>query len=78
MQYIFKFSWVIYGANQIFAKKGIETFNMRIEKIGIDRNSANIAIRKYKLYLETENSIEKLKKNRNIKKLAILKNVWYI
>ncbi|BBM46101.1 hypothetical protein [Leptotrichia trevisanii] len=51
---------------------------MRIEKIGIDRNSANIAIRKYKLYLETENSIEKLKKNRNIKKLAILKNVWYI
>ena len=78
MQYIFKFPWIIYEANQIFAKKGIKTFNMRIEKIGIDRNSVNITIRKYKLYLETENSIEKLKKNRNIKKLAILKNVWYI
>ena len=62
MEHIFKFSKAIYEANQIFAKKGVGTFNMWIEKIGIDRNSANIAIRKYKLYLETENSIEKLKK----------------
>ena len=52
MQYIFKFSWVIYGANQIFAKKGVGTFNIWIEKIGIDRDSANVAIRKYSLYLK--------------------------
>lgn len=55
MEHIFKFSRAIYEANQIFAKKGVGTFNMWIEKIGIDRDSANIAIRKYKLYLETEN-----------------------
>lgn len=55
MEHIFKFSRAIYEANQIFAKKGVGTFNMWIEKIGINRDSANIAIRKYKLYLETEN-----------------------
>ena len=55
MQHIFKFSRAIYEANQIFAKKGVGTFNIWIEKIGINRDSANIAIRKYKLYLETEN-----------------------
>ena len=55
MEHIFKFSRAIYEANQIFAKKGVGTFNMWIEKIGIDRDSANVAIRKYRLYLETEN-----------------------
>ena len=55
MQHIFKFSRAIYEANQIFAKKGVGTFNIWIEKIGINRDSANVAIRKYRLYLETEN-----------------------
>lgn len=55
MQHIFKFSQAIYEANQIFAKKGVGTFNMWIEKVGVDRDSANVAIRKYRLYLETEN-----------------------
>lgn len=55
MQHIFKFSRAIYEANQIFAKKGVGTFNMWIEKVGVDRDSANVAIRKYRLYLETEN-----------------------
>ena len=52
MEHIFKFSRAIYEANQIFAKKGVGTFNMWIEKIGIDRDSANVAIRKYSLYLK--------------------------
>ncbi len=52
MQHIFKFSRAIYEANQIFAKKGVGTFNIWIEKIGIDRDSANVAIRKYSLYLK--------------------------
>ena len=55
MQHIFKFSRAIYEANQIFAKKGVGTFNMWIEKVGVNRDSANVAIRKYRLYLETEN-----------------------
>ena len=55
MQHIFKLSRAIYEANQIFAKKGVGTFNMWIEKVGVDRDSANVAIRKYRLYLETEN-----------------------
>ena len=55
MQHIFKFSRAIYEANSVFSKKGNGNFGKWIEKVGIDRDSANIAIRKYKLYLETEN-----------------------
>ena len=55
MQHIFKFSRAIYEANSVFSKKGNANFGKWIEKIGIDRDSANIAIRKYRLYLETEN-----------------------
>lgn len=55
MQHIFKFSQAIYEANSVFSKKGNGNFGKWIEKIGIDRDSANIAIRKYRLYLETEN-----------------------
>ena len=55
MQHIFKFSRAIYEANSVFSKKGNGNFGKWIEKIGIDRDSANIAIRKYRLYLETEN-----------------------
>jgi len=63
MQHIFKFSRAIYEANQIFAKKGVGTFNIWIEKIGIDRDSANIAIRKY-------NTIPRLKSENYIKILG--------
>lgn len=55
IEHILKFSRAIYEANQIFAKKGVGTFNIWIEKIGVNRDSANVAIRKYMLYLETEN-----------------------
>jgi|GEM_PF-365072 hypothetical protein len=55
MQHIFKFSRAIYEANSVFSKKGNGNFGKWIEKVGIDRDSANIAIRKYRLYLETEN-----------------------
>ena len=55
MQHIFKFSRAIYEANSVFSKKGNGNFGKWIEKVGIDRDSANIAIRKYRLYLETVN-----------------------
>ena len=54
MEHIFKFSKAIYEANQIFAKNRNGTFGKWIEKIGIDRDSANVAIRRYNLYLEAE------------------------
>ncbi|RRD38786.1 hypothetical protein EII29_09685 [Leptotrichia sp. OH3620_COT-345] len=54
IEHIIKYSKAIYEANQIFAKKGIGTFGKWLEKIGIDRDSANVAIRKYTLYLEVE------------------------
>ena len=46
MEHIFKFSKAIYEANQIFAKNRNGTFGKWIEKIGIDRDSANVAIRR--------------------------------
>jgi len=55
MEHIFKYSKAIFEANQIFSNKGNGSFGKWIEKVGIDRDSANIAIRKYRLYLETEN-----------------------
>ena len=39
-------------ADAVKAKNG--TFGKWIEKIGIDRDSANVAIRRYSLYLEAE------------------------
>ena len=52
MQHIFKFSRAIYEANSVFSKKGNGNFGKWIEKLGIDRDSANVAIRKYSLYLK--------------------------
>ena len=76
MEHIFKFSKAIYEANQIFAKNRNGTFGKGIEKIGIDRDSANVAIRRYNLYLEAEvKGIEEPKKvlslpNRTVKALT--------
>ena len=76
MQHIFKFSRAIYEANSVFSKKGNGNFGKWIEKIGIDRDSANVAIRRYGLYLEAETKgIEKPQKvlslpNRTIKVLT--------
>ena len=76
MQHIFKFSRAIYEANSVFSKKGNGNFGKWIEKIGIDRDSANVAIRRYGLYLEAETTgIEKPQKvlslpNRTIKVLT--------
>ena len=76
MEHIFKFSKAIYEANQIFAKNRNGTFGKWIEKIGIDRDSANVAIRRYNLYLEAEvKGIEEPKKvlslpNRTVKALT--------
>ena len=76
MEHIFKFSKAIYEANQIFAKNKNGTFGKWIEKIGIDRDSANVAIRRYGLYLEAEvKGIEEPKKvlslpNRTVKALT--------
>ena len=52
MEHIFKYSKAIFEANQIFSNKGNGSFGKWIEKLGIDRDSANVAIRKYSLYLE--------------------------
>ena len=52
MEHIFKYSKAIFEANQIFANKGNGSFGKWIEKLGVDRDSANVAIRKYSLYLE--------------------------
>ncbi len=76
MEHIFKFSKAIYEANQIFAKNRNGNFGKWIEKIGIDRDSANVAIRRYNLYLEAEvKGIEEPKKvlslpNRTVKALT--------
>lgn len=76
MEHIFKFSKAIYEANQIFAKNRNGTFGKWIEKIGIDRDSANVAIRRYNLYLEAETKgIEEPRKvlslpNRTVKALT--------
>lgn len=76
MEHMLKYSKAIYEANQIFAKKGNGTFGKWIEALGIDRDSANVAIRKYKFYLEAEtNGIAEAKKiltlpNRTIKTLT--------
>ena len=76
MEHIFKFSKAVYEANQIFAKNRNGTFGKWIEKIGIDRDSANVAIRRYGLYLEAEvKGIEEPKKvlslpNRTVKALT--------
>lgn len=76
IEHIFKFSRAIYEANQIFAKQRVGTFGKWIEKIGIDRDSANVAIRRYSLYLEAEvKGIEEPKKvlslpNRTVKALT--------
>lgn len=76
MEHIFKFSKAIYEANQIFAKNRNGTFGKWIEKIGIDRDSANVAIRRYSLYLEAKvKGIEEPKKvlslpNRTVKALT--------
>lgn len=76
MQHIFKFSRAIYEANSVFSKKGNGNFGKWIEKIGIDRDSANVAIRRYGLYLEAETKgIEEPQKvlslpNRTIKVLT--------
>ena len=76
MEHIFKFSKAIYEANQIFAKNRNGTFGKWIEKIGIDRDSANVAIRRYSLYLEAKvKGIEEPRKvlslpNRTVKALT--------
>lgn len=76
MEHIFKFSKAVYEANQIFAKNRNGTFGKWIEKIGIDRDSANVAIRRYSLYLEAKvKGIEEPRKvlslpNRTVKALT--------
>ena len=45
-------SKAIFEANQIFSNRGNGLFGKWIEKLGIDRDSANVAIRKYSLFLE--------------------------
>ena len=52
MEHIFKYSKAIFEANQIFSNKGNGFFGKWIEKLGVDRDSANVAIRKYSLYLK--------------------------
>lgn len=52
IEHIFKYSKAIFEANQIFSNRGNGLFGKWIEKLGIDRDSANVAIRKYSLFLE--------------------------
>ena len=42
----------LYQANEIFSNHKTGCWSKWLEKIGIKRNKANIAIRKYKLYLQ--------------------------
>lgn len=75
-EHIFKYCKAIYEANQIFANNRNGSFGKWIEKLGIDKDGAYIAIRKYLLYLEYENKgLKEPKKvlelpNRTIKTLT--------
>ncbi len=48
----------IYDANQIFSNHNKGSFRKWLEKIGINKDKANLAIRRYTLYLNWENKIE--------------------
>lgn len=77
VEHILKYSKAIYIANQIFARKNTGKFGKWIEKLNIHRDTANIAIRRYQLFLEMKknNQIEDSNKiltlpNRTIKALT--------
>ena len=77
IEHIFKYSKAIFEANQIFSNRGNGLFGKWIEKLGIDRDSANVAIRKYSLFLEYQTKgLKKPEKvlelpNRNVKTLSV-------
>lgn len=55
--HIEKFSKALYDANQIFANydKNKGLWGRWLDKIGVKKDKANIAIRKYKLFLQSKN-----------------------
>ena len=70
IEHIMKYSEAIYAANQIFSHKGSGSFGAWTENLGISRETANVAIRRYSVYLEQKNEKIMLLPTRVIKAIT--------
>ena len=55
LEHIMRYSEAIYEANKIFAQRGSGSFGLWTENLGISRETANVAVRRYTMYLESKN-----------------------
>lgn len=55
LEHIMRYSEAIYEANKIFSKRGSGNFGLWTENLGISRETANVAVRRYIMYLESKN-----------------------
>lgn len=69
-EHIIRYSEAIYIANQIFSHRGSGSFGVWTENLGISRETANIAIRRYVMYLEQKNEKIMLLPTRIIKAIT--------
>jgi hypothetical protein len=56
-EHLFKFSKAIFEANEVFANNKSGSFGKWTELIGISRDTANTAVRRYQFYLEMQGTI---------------------
>ena len=70
LEHIMRYSEAIYRANQIFSHRGSGSFGAWTENLGISRETANIAIRRYVMYLEQKNEKIMLLPTRIIKAIT--------
>ncbi len=55
LEHIMRYSEAIYEANKIFAKRGSGSFGLWTDNLKISRETANVAVRRYTMYLESKN-----------------------
>ena len=70
LEHIMRYSEAIYRANQIFSHRGSGSFGAWTENLGISRETANIAIRRYVMYLDQKNEKIMLLPTRIIKAIT--------
>ena len=57
-EHLFKFSKAIFDANEVFANNKSGSFGKWVELIGISRDTANTAVRRYQFYTEMQGTLK--------------------
>ena len=61
-EHLFKFSKAIFEANEVFSNNKSGSFGKWTELIGISRDTANTAVRRYQFYLEMQGTLKEPKR----------------